>query len=79
MKPIIITIQDNKIIMDINEFKKHIDDAYNQGYRDASSITCSTSTNRWWNDLTPRLSGVTDIETTIRYDNDDSNYSVSAL
>ena len=50
MKPIIITIQDNKIVMDVNEFKKHIDDAYNQGYRDASSITCSQS-NRWWNDL----------------------------
>lgn len=53
MKPIIITIQDNKVVMDINEFKKHIDDAYQQGYRDASSITCGQS-NKWWDDLSVR-------------------------
>ena len=51
MKPIVITVQDNKILMDINEFKKHINDAYDQGFRDASSITSSQS-NRWWNELT---------------------------
>lgn len=38
MKPIIIEIKDNKIVMDVNEFKKHIEDAYNQGYKDGSSV-----------------------------------------
>ena len=50
MKPIIITIKDNKISMSVEEFKKHIEDAYQQGYHDASSI--STSNNPyWWRDL----------------------------
>lgn len=50
MKPIIITIKDNSVVMSVAEFKKHIEDAYYQGYRDASSITTSSS-NRWWEDL----------------------------
>ena len=58
MKPIIITIKDNKISMSVEEFKKHIEDAYQQGYHDASSI--STLNNPyWWRDLncnpTPKL------------------------
>ena len=51
MKPIIITIKDNNIVMSIDEFKKHIDDAYHQGYRDASSITSTTNDNQWWKHL----------------------------
>lgn len=62
MKPIIITIKDNKISMSVEEFKKYIEDAYHQGYHDASSI--STSNNPyWWRDLTcdpiPTLTGHT--------------------
>lgn len=59
MKPIVITIQDNKIMMSIDEFKKHINDAYDQGFRDASSITSSQS-NRWWNELYVGNSSIND-------------------
>ena len=50
MKPIIITIKDNKISMSVEEFKKHIEDAYQQGYHDASSIS-ATNNPYWWRDL----------------------------
>lgn len=54
MKPIIITIKDNKISMSVEEFKKHIEDAYQQGYHDASSIHTSTNPY-WWRDLNCNL------------------------
>lgn len=52
MKPIIIAIKDNSVVMTIEEFKKYIDDAYHQGYRDASSITTTYNDNQWWKYLT---------------------------
>lgn len=53
MKPIIIEVKDNKIIMDVSEFRKHIEDAYQQGYRDAGSLSTVTYNNPyWWRDLT---------------------------
>lgn len=51
MKPIVIEVRDGKINMNISEFKKYIEDAYQQGYSDASKI--STGHNPyWWRDLT---------------------------
>lgn len=52
MKPIIITIKDNKIVMDVNEFKKHIEDAYQQGYRDGSPSLTTTNDPYWWRQVT---------------------------
>lgn len=52
MKPIIIEIKDNKIVMDVNDFKKHIEDAYNQGYKDGSSVgTVIYDDPYWWRRL----------------------------
>lgn len=50
MKPIIIETKDNKIVMDVSEFKKHIEDAYYQGYYDGSSHTTVQYNNdpQWW-------------------------------
>lgn len=48
MKPIIIGItKDGKVDMTLDEFRKHMDDAYWQGYRDNTS-TESTFNGRWW-------------------------------
>ena len=52
MKPIIIEIKDKKIVMDVNEFKKHIEDAYQQGYQDGSSISTTADSPYWWRYLT---------------------------
>ena len=48
MKPIIIGVtKDGKVDMTLGEFRKHMDDAYWQGYRDNTS-TASTLNGRWW-------------------------------
>ena len=53
MKPIIIEIKDKQIVMDVNEFKKHIEDAYQQGYKDGSSISTITYDDPyWWRKIT---------------------------
>lgn len=60
MKPIIIEINDNKIVMDVNEFKKHIEDAYNQGYKDGSSVgTVIYDDPYWWRRLTCNGTSIT--------------------
>lgn len=59
MKPIIVFVENGKIIMTPEEFKKHMDDAYQKGYSDASSIN-GTWTNTpsprnpagWWEKIT---------------------------
>lgn len=52
MKPIIITIKDNNVVMSIEEFKKHINDAYHQGYQDGSLTLSNANDNHWWKYLT---------------------------
>ena len=60
MKPIIIMVENGKINMTFDEFKKHMDDSYQQGYRDASPITFTNSNdNRWGTIPTVTLSKVT--------------------
>ena len=50
MKPIIIGVtKDGKVDMTLDEFRKHMDDAYWQGYRDnTSSLTVSNGNGKWW-------------------------------
>ena len=50
MKPIIIGItKDGKVDMTLDEFRKHMDDAYWQGYRDStSSLTVTNGNGKWW-------------------------------
>ena len=48
MKPIIIAINNGKISMTIDEFKKHIEDAYQQGYKDGSSSLTTVNDPFWW-------------------------------
>lgn len=50
MKPIVIEVRDGKINMSVSEFKKYIEDAYQQGYSDASKL--GTYNPYWWRDLT---------------------------
>ena len=57
MKPIIITVNsDNKVVMSVEEFKRHMDTACSKGYSDGCS-TCSITTtpyydnNKWWKDV----------------------------
>ena len=70
MKPIVIEVKDSKINMSMSEFKKYIEDAYQQGYSDASKV--STYNNPyWWRDLTCMNSTPTDT-LKITYCNDDS-------
>ena len=70
MKPIIIEIKDNKIVMNVNEFKKHIEDAYNQGYKDASSIsTVVYDDPYWWRKLTCDGTSITTNTTTLDTNN----------
>lgn len=53
MKPIIIEVKDGKISMSVSEFKKYIEDAYQQGYTDGGSIITTGPQDRfWWRDLT---------------------------
>lgn len=79
MKPVIITLNsDNKVVMSVEEFKRHMDEAYNQGYSD-SSITATPyyGNNKWWYGVTCNgnaLTGCTDgkiatMHTTISADN----------
>lgn len=56
MKPIIIGVnKDGKVDMTLDEFRKHMDDAYNQGYNDKSSWSLTNiaayDTNKWWNSV----------------------------
>ena len=53
MKPVIITLNsDNKVVMSIEEFKRHMDSAYNQGWSDGNcsgtTINYPYSPNQWW-------------------------------
>ena len=50
MKPIIIGVtKDGKVDMTLDEFRKHMDDAYWQGYRDnTSSLTVTNGNSKWW-------------------------------
>ena len=56
MKPVIITLNsDNKVVMSVEEFKRHMGSAYNQGYSDGQSTTITTpyyGNQRWWTDIT---------------------------
>lgn len=51
MKPIIIGVtKDGKVDMTLDEFRKHMDGAYWQGYQDnTSSLTQTISDGKWWN------------------------------
>ena len=51
MKPIIIGVtKDGKVDMTLDEFRKHVDDAYWQGYRDnTSSLIATNGSDKWWN------------------------------
>ena len=56
MKPVIITLNSNgKVVMSVEEFKRHMDSAYNQGYSDGQSTTITTpyyGNQKWWYDVT---------------------------
>lgn len=57
MKPVIITLNsDNKVVMSVEEFKRHMDAAYNQGHSDgtmaSATITYPSNANKWWYDVT---------------------------
>ena len=57
MKPVIITLNsDNKVVMSVEEFKRHMDAAYNQGHSDgtiaSTTITYPSNANKWWYDVT---------------------------
>ena len=65
MKPVIITLNsDNKVVMSVDEFKRHMDAAYNQGYSDgnsaATTITATPYNQRWWYDVTCNNTSLTD-------------------
>lgn len=59
MKPIVIVVENGNIIMTPDEFKKHMNDAYNAGHSDGTSIFTSTTAtinantelNKWWNEV----------------------------
>lgn len=71
MKPIIITINDGKISMTVAEFKKHIEDAYQQGYKDATSV--SVGDPYWWRYLNGNTSVGTMSTTTLDVKTDSIN------
>lgn len=49
MKPIIIGVnKDGKVEMTLDEFRKHMDDAYWQGYRDNSLSSSTNGNGKWW-------------------------------
>lgn len=57
MKPVIITLNsDNKVVMSVEEFKRHMDAAYNQGYSDgnsaATTLAATPYNKKWWYDVT---------------------------
>ena len=64
MKPVIITLNsDNKIVMSVEEFKRHMDAAYNQGYSDGcstSSITTQPYYDKWWYGVTAAITNCSD-------------------
>ena len=52
MRPIIIGMKDNgKIELTLDEFKKFMNEAYNQGYSDGHSsytFTWANTNDKWW-------------------------------
>lgn len=48
MRPIIIPIENGKISITIAEFKKFMNEAYDQGYYDS---TRTTNSSNWWNTI----------------------------
>ena len=50
MSPIIVFVENGKIVMTPNEFKTYMNEAYTKGYTDGSSITYSSTSNTtpWW-------------------------------
>ena len=80
MKPIIIEIKDNKIVMDVNEFKKHIEDAYQQGYSDGNSAgTITYNDPYWWRYLSPTITCTDSTSTaTLKINADDVTGSITA-
>lgn len=84
MKPIIIEIKDNKIVMDVNEFKKHIEDAYSQGYKDGSSVgTVIYDDPYWWRKLTTcngtNITSTLDTNDTLRADKVSTGSTIGKL
>lgn len=87
MKPVIITINsDGKVVMSVDEFKRHMDSAYNQGYSDGNSthsITYLNANKPWWEDLTinggltTTLCSDTNTTTTTTTAIDDTQLSIS--
>jgi hypothetical protein len=71
MKPVIITLNsDGKVTMSVEEFKCHMDAAYNQGYSDGNSatttITATPYDQRWWYDVTCNSTALNTTETNAR-------------
>lgn len=66
MKPIIIGItKDGKVDMSLDEFRKHMDEAYWQGHRDNTYTQTLTGTSKWWLDqMYCNICGDTDGTTT---------------
>ena len=52
MRPIVITIKDDNVVMSVDEFKKYIEDAYQQGYRDGSPSLTTVNDPYWWRRVT---------------------------
>lgn len=63
MKPIVIEVKDGKVIMDVHEFKKHIEYAYQQGRSDGSS-SLTYNDPHWWRQLTTNISDTISTTTT---------------
>lgn len=63
MKPIVIEVKDGKVIMDVHEFKKYIEDAYQQGRSDGSS-SLTYNDPYWWRHLTTNVSDTISTTTT---------------
>ena len=50
MKPIIIGVnKEGKVDMTLDEFRKFMDDAYCQGYRDKTPSLSNVEIGQWWN------------------------------
>lgn len=55
MKPIIIEVEkDGKVILDLEKYKKQLDEAYNMGYEDGKS-----KNYYWWPTVSPTWSSTT--------------------
>lgn len=71
MKPVIVALNSNdKVVMSMDEFKSHMDAAYNQGYNDgfayaSTTITIDNATQPWWQDLTVSTQDVSGVYNSI--------------